>query len=318
MKLDRSLIKTQAKAIIKGQVFALFLITLVVGMLTGGINAGITVGTNVAQEVADEIIGGDEDFDNNYFDDFTDDNGLPNLDYFNNFNGSVNLVAFPHATKNIITRIYSNFGGLLTLALAPLSVTLCGLYVMIIRGNKMKLEGFFQFVFGNTFNETYLKKLLVYLLQTIITTIMFCLLIIPGFIFYYRYYFAQMIINDNPNLSAKEALKLSTEMTKGHKGELFALDLSFIGWTLLCAITLGLASIYVIPYYNTTKALYYENFRIRCIQEQANPELKFMTAQEQANYYSVPQAPVEEPVVVEEPKDTFGSGMDNSYYNGNF
>ena len=32
-------------------------------------------------------------------------------------------------------------------------------------------------------------------------------------------------------------------------------------------VTFGIASIYVLPYYNTTMALYYENFKIRAMQE---------------------------------------------------
>lgn len=56
-------------------------------------------------------------------------------------------------------------------------------------------------------------------------------------------------------------------MVAGNRGELFALDLSFIGWWLLTCITFGIASIYVVPYYFTTQALYYENFKLRALQE---------------------------------------------------
>ena len=39
------------------------------------------------------------------------------------------------------------------------------------------------------------------------------------------------------------------------------LELSFIGWWLLVALTAGIAFIYVWPYYRTTKAMYYENLK---------------------------------------------------------
>ena len=68
---------------------------------------------------------------------------------------------------------------------------------------------------------------------------------------------APYILAENPELTARQALNLSKEITYGHKMELFVLDLSFIGWCLLGAITFGLAFIYVAPYMNATKANFY-------------------------------------------------------------
>ena len=50
-------------------------------------------------------------------------------------------------------------------------------------------------------------------------------------------------------------------MTDGHKMELFVLDLSFIGWELLGALTCGIAYIWIQPYYTATKANAYETLR---------------------------------------------------------
>jgi hypothetical protein len=44
---------------------------------------------------------------------------------------------------------------------------------------------------------------------------------------------------------------------KGHKGEYFILGLSFILWHFLEVFTLGLAGLFVEPYYNLTFAKYY-------------------------------------------------------------
>lgn len=328
MRLDRALIKSQAKAIIKGQVFALFLISIVVALLAGGISVGLTAGIDAFKNVTENVINNDsflEDFQKEFGKEFGIDEDEeeqedeePNLDYFNDFTGSVSLVTFPGFKNDTMLNISSRLGNIVTLIMAPLTIALCGLYVMIIRGSKMKTDDFFKYVFTKTFDANYIKKLLLYVLKSIILTVMFCLFIIPGIVFYYRYYFAEMIMADNPEMSAKEALKRSKEMTDGHKGELFALDLSFIGWALLIPLTLGLVSIYFIPYASTTKALYYENFRIRCIQESAQPQLKYMTADEINNFYTTQQQQPVQPIIVEEPKDTFGSGMDNNYYNGNF
>ena len=72
---------------------------------------------------------------------------------------------------------------------------------------------------------------------------------------------AFFILADNPELSAREALKKSEEMMKGHKMDLFVLDLSFIGWLFLVAITFGVASIYIAPYYGATQANFYKNLK---------------------------------------------------------
>ena len=91
---------------------------------------------------------------------------------------------------------------------------------------------------------------------------------------------------ENPNLKPMEALKLSKKMVAGNRGELFALDLSFIGWWILCGISFGIASIYAIPYYLTTQALYYENFKIRALQEGRITEDDFLSQEEKANKYA--------------------------------
>ena len=70
------------------------------------------------------------------------------------------------------------------------------------------------------------------------------------------------ILIDRPEIGAKEALKLSMQMTKGHKGEIFVMYLSFIGWGILTSLTCGLVGIfYAFPYMNTTMAGYYEELK---------------------------------------------------------
>ena len=55
---------------------------------------------------------------------------------------------------------------------------------------------------------------------------------------------------------------------KGHKWEYFCLCFSFFWWFVLCAVTFGLAYIYVAPYFNATIANYYEE--IKASSEQVN------------------------------------------------
>lgn len=89
----------------------------------------------------------------------------------------------------------------------------------------------------------------------------FMLLIIPGIVKHYAYSMTYYIIADNPEMTSGEAITKSRKMMDGHKLDLFILDLSFIGWYLLCIFTFGIALIYVAPYVATTKALFYEKLK---------------------------------------------------------
>ena len=53
-------------------------------------------------------------------------------------------------------------------------------------------------------------------------------------------------------------IKLDAALMDGHKMELFKLMLSFIGWIILGMFTFGLLYIWLIPYMNTTIALFYQ------------------------------------------------------------
>lgn len=83
------------------------------------------------------------------------------------------------------------------------------------------------------------------------------LLIIPGIIKYYAYRMVPYILAENPNIGVTKAIELSNEMTKGHKFDMFVLDLSFIGWYLLGSLAFGIGVIFVNPYVNATGAELY-------------------------------------------------------------
>lgn len=74
------------------------------------------------------------------------------------------------------------------------------------------------------------------------------LFIVPGFIARYRYRFAIYNLCENPEMGVHEALQMSIAQTDGFKGQLFVLDLTFLGWNLLSLLTMGLLDIYVAPY----------------------------------------------------------------------
>ena len=94
----------------------------------------------------------------------------------------------------------------------------------------------------------------------------FLLLIIPGIIKSYAYRMVPYILADNPNIGSKEAIKLSNQMTSGHKFNMFVLDISFIGWYLLGILALIVGVLFVLPYVNATDAELYLTLRKNALE----------------------------------------------------
>lgn len=70
------------------------------------------------------------------------------------------------------------------------------------------------------------------------------LLVIPGIVKSYEYRMVPYILSENPSMESKEAFRRSREMMYGNKFDAFVLDLSFIGWKFLGAITFGLVDVF--------------------------------------------------------------------------
>ncbi len=94
------------------------------------------------------------------------------------------------------------------------------------------------------------------------------LTIVGGIIKNYSYKMVQYIVAENPSIKAKDAIKMSGEMMNGSKWQAFKLDMSFLGWNILQYATLGLAGLYVTPYYAATIAELYKVLREKYIKGQ--------------------------------------------------
>ncbi len=99
-------------------------------------------------------------------------------------------------------------------------------------------------------------------------------LLIPAVRAFYGYRQAVYLMLDNPLMNAMQCLKASTQLMEGRKGELFKLDLSFLGWYLLCLIPL--VTIWVLPFTNVCYAGFYDE-----ILEQYAADHKFAQPNEQ-------------------------------------
>lgn len=65
------------------------------------------------------------------------------------------------------------------------------------------------------------------------------------------------IVSDNPEIGCDEAIERSMAMMRGHKMRLFLMQLGMIGWSLLSLLTLGIAMLWIVPYYQTVFANFY-------------------------------------------------------------
>ncbi|MBD3421795.1 MAG: DUF975 family protein [Chitinivibrionales bacterium] len=109
--------------------------------------------------------------------------------------------------------------------------------------------------------HNYWTAVLAYLLQSIFIILWSLLLIVPGIIAALSYAMTYFIIVDEPAIAPIEAIRKSKEMMMGHKARLFMLGLRFIGWALLCILTLGIGFLWLIPYMQVSFALFYEDLK---------------------------------------------------------
>lgn len=98
-------------------------------------------------------------------------------------------------------------------------------------------------------------------LETKILTLVGMLLLLAGFVLgvivSYRYRLATYFLLDHPDMGVLESITRSKQTMVGKKGAMFVLDLSFLGWWILSAFTLGILSLWVTPYAWTAEANFY-------------------------------------------------------------
>ena len=96
----------------------------------------------------------------------------------------------------------------------------------------------------------------------------FKLTLIPGIVKSISYSMSMYILAENKGKPALECINESKAMTNGHKMDLFVLSLSFIGWGLLCAITFGIAGIWVVPYVQATYTNAYNSLKPIVVEDE--------------------------------------------------
>lgn len=95
-----------------------------------------------------------------------------------------------------------------------------------------------------------IKRILLYLLLLLAGSIV-------SFIVLLGFTLANLLLIDNENLGAIDAIRQSWAMMHGNKGRFFYLQISFFGLALLCILTLGIGMLWLYPYMMTTEAFFY-------------------------------------------------------------
>lgn len=145
------------------------------------------------------------------------------------------------------------------LVVCPLSFGFMLCFLRLVRG-----EDCSEMV-GDQFNifSKYGRYLGVSLLYTLYVLLWTLLLIIPGIIKSYSYAMTPYVVHDHPEMDADDCIHESRMMMKGNKWKLFCMDLSFIGWAILCLFTLGIGLLWLQPYIEASHSKFYEELKAR-------------------------------------------------------
>ena len=163
---------------------------------------------------------------------------------------------YPEALRHAL-RVFLPVSGIVSLAQfvigGSVSIGHNRFCLKLVDGEEARFEDLFSGfdIFGNAF----VLNLLI-TLKVIAWSLLF---VIPGIIAAYRYSMATYILAENPNIQATDAIERSKALMDGRKGDLFCLDLSFIGWGLLAILTAGIGNLWLVPYMTVSRAAFYRS-----------------------------------------------------------
>lgn len=150
----------------------------------------------------------------------------------------------------------------------PISYGLARMFMQQSRdGQPMKLKELFQ-----GFREDFKGLFLLNLMQNLFIVLWTLLFILPGIVAELSYSMSYFVKVDHPEYNWSQCISESKRLMSGHKGELFVLQLSFLGWILVGILCLGVGTLWVSAYAYATTALYYQHLKtIRPTDEEYYP-----------------------------------------------
>ncbi len=158
--------------------------------------------------------------------------------------------------------------GLVVLVAMALAIAL---YVFIVSPLEVGAQRFFvrnlnqraevkEVAFG--YDNNYKENVKTLFLRSLFIFLWSLLLIVPGIYKAYQYRMIPYLLAEDPTMTKDQAFAETKRMMDGQKWNAFVLDLSFLGWNILSALTLGILGVfYVTPYQAQTNAALYEKLR---------------------------------------------------------
>ena len=273
----RETLKSSAKELIQKNYWWLVLVTLILGFVAGkGLSLDFNFNNSSNTKNFGFINREFSHFSDNYMEDILN-NTYDGDSLYDEF-GLMDDMSFSNALssyKNMVNTVFGElFGGvsvvnamiilclfcmimitmivLRAFALAPFEVG-CRRWFLRHRTEEAKAG---ELVYA--FRKGYLNVVKVMFCRKLFTALWSLLFIVPGIVKSYEYRMIPFLLAENPEMSMQEAFGISKEMMMGNKWDTFVLDLSFLGWHFLSALTCGiLAVFYVNPYVQLTNTELY-------------------------------------------------------------
>lgn len=123
--------------------------------------------------------------------------------------------------------------------------------------------GFSEFLKGLSLWIKGALAMLWFVLWTFLWSLLF---LIPGIVKGFSYSQMFFILAETPDIGVTKAMRLSRAMTKGFKGDLFIMCLSFLGWEILSIFTLGILQLWIIPYQYMSFTNAYKDMKAQAIR----------------------------------------------------
>ncbi len=249
----RAELKARAKMNVRKYYWAAFAVCLICGLFGGGGNsgsasAGANAGVNASQEYNLHI---------------TEDMSLslPSI-----------IGAVPEAISEItgaidpVSASIMLVAALIGLAVA-IAISVFVAPIVEVGKNRFFMEsraagysaGMDELLWG--FKHNYLNIVWVMFLRGLLVFLGTICCVVPGIYLGYCYYMVPYILAENPEMKARDAFKLSTDMMQGHKLNTWVLEISFFGWWILGTLMCGIGTMFIQPYYEATLAELYAVLR---------------------------------------------------------
>ena len=236
---DRKELKAKGKAAYNANKIACIIAALIL-MIAGGIGSGSTASPSVTVR---NQLHNNEQVVESYNNSVSGDDAVSVEVNGQDLDGIKNNVPVAILSTAVMFLILIGVTvGLMVLALVlnPLNVGARKFFIQNASNPETKVDGLnVGFVFGKNYRDIVFSMLG----TQMITLLWMLLLIVPGIYKAYCWRLVPFIIADNPEISGKEARAKSNAMMNGSKWASFVLDLSFIGWKLVGALTFGILNI---------------------------------------------------------------------------